>query len=39
MKMKHDSRIYIAGHQGLVGSAILFKSKEEGIHPAPYQNS
>ena len=28
--MKKDSRIFVAGHRGLVGSAILKKLKEEG---------
>jgi len=29
--MKKDSKIYIAGHRGMVGSAILRKLKEEGF--------
>ena len=30
--MKKDAKIYIAGHRGLVGSAILRQLKEEGYH-------
>lgn len=30
MKMNRDSRIFVAGHKGLVGSAIVRKLKEEG---------
>ena len=29
--MKKDNRIYVAGHTGMVGSAIIRKLKEEGI--------
>jgi GDP-L-fucose synthase len=28
--IKHDSRIYVAGHNGLVGSAIVRQLKSEG---------
>ncbi|MBC8457501.1 MAG: NAD-dependent epimerase/dehydratase family protein, partial [Deltaproteobacteria bacterium] len=28
--MKKDSRIYVAGHHGLVGSAIVRKLKDSG---------
>ena len=30
--MNKDSRIYIAGHTGMVGSALLRKLKEQGFH-------
>ncbi|MEX2597952.1 MAG: GDP-L-fucose synthase [Salibacteraceae bacterium] len=30
--MKVDSKIYVAGHRGMVGSAILRKLKTEGFH-------
>jgi len=30
--MEHDSKIFIAGHTGLVGSAIMRKLKGEGYH-------
>jgi len=30
--MKKDSKIYIAGHRGMVGSAIIRKLKNEGFH-------
>ena len=30
--MKRDARIYIAGHQGLVGSALVRRLKREGYH-------
>ena len=30
--MKLDSKIYVAGHRGMVGSAILRKLKNEGYH-------
>ena len=30
--MKKDSKIYIAGHTGMVGSAILRRLKKEGYH-------
>ena len=30
--MNKDSKIYIAGHRGLVGSAILNNLKEKGIY-------
>lgn len=28
--MKHDANIYVAGHRGLVGSAIVRRLKDEG---------
>ena len=37
--MKKDSRIYIAGHKGLVGSAILRKLKTEGYFNIIVQSS
>ena len=30
--MNKDSKIYVAGHRGLVGSAIVRKLKAEGFH-------
>ncbi|HRG37127.1 MAG TPA: NAD-dependent epimerase/dehydratase family protein [Bacteroidia bacterium] len=30
--MKKDSKIFIAGHTGLVGSALVRKLNEEGYH-------
>ena len=35
--MKKDSKIYIAGHRGLVGSAILKKLKEQGYNNLIYK--
>ena len=32
MNMNKDAKIYIAGHQGMVGSAILRRLKKEGYH-------
>jgi len=32
MKLQPSSKIYIAGHRGLVGSAILRRLKKEGFH-------
>ncbi len=29
--MKRDARIYVAGHRGLVGSAIVRRLKHEGF--------
>ncbi|MFB7138934.1 GDP-L-fucose synthase family protein [Gottfriedia sp. NPDC056225] len=37
--MKKDSKIYIAGHRGLVGSAILRKLQEEGYTNLVYRTS
>ena len=37
--MEKSSKIYIAGHRGLVGSAILKKLKEEGYTNLVYQTS
>ena len=31
-KMEHHNKIYVAGHAGLVGSAIVRKLKKEGFH-------
>ncbi|KMP97146.1 GDP-L-fucose synthase [Bacillus wiedmannii] len=37
--MKKDSRIYVAGHRGLVGSAILRKLEEQGYTNLVYKTS
>ena len=37
--MKKDTKIYIAGHRGLVGSAILRKLKEKGYTNLVYRTS
>ena len=37
--MNKDSRIYVAGHRGLVGSAILRKLKEKGYTNLVYRTS
>ncbi|SFD09908.1 GDP-L-fucose synthase [Bacillus sp. UNCCL81] len=37
--MKKDSKIYVAGHRGLVGSAILRKLQEEGYTNLVFRNS
>ena len=37
--MKENSKIYIAGHRGLVGSAILRKLKEKGYTNLIYRTS
>lgn len=37
--MKKDSRIYVAGHRGLVGSAILRKLEEQGYKNLVYKTS
>lgn len=37
--MNKDSKIYIAGHRGMVGSAILRRLQEEGFHNFVYSNS
>ena len=37
--MKKDSRIYVAGHRGLVGSAILRKLEEQGYTNLEYKTS
>ncbi|MEH7350249.1 GDP-L-fucose synthase [Gottfriedia acidiceleris] len=37
--MKKDSKIYVAGHRGLVGSAILRKLQEEGYTNLVYRTS
>lgn len=37
--MKKDSKIYIAGHNGMVGSAILRKLRQEGFHNLIYKSS
>lgn len=37
--MKKDSKIYVAGHRGLVGSAILRKLEEEGYTNLVYKTS
>lgn len=37
--MKKDSKIYVAGHRGLVGSAILRKLKEQGYTNLVYKTS
>lgn len=37
--MKKDSRIYVAGHRGLVGSAILRKLEEQGYMNLVYKTS
>ncbi len=39
LKMKKNSKIYIAGHNGMVGSAILRKLKEEGYTNIIYKTS
>lgn len=38
-KMKKESKIYIAGHRGLVGSAILRKLEKEGYSNLVYRTS
>lgn len=38
-KVKKDSKIYVAGHRGLVGSAILRKLQEEGYTNLVYRSS
>ena len=35
--MKKDSKIYVAGHTGLVGSAIIRKLEEEGYKKLVYR--
>ena len=30
--MEKDAKIYVAGHRGMVGSAILRELKKEGYH-------
>lgn len=37
--MHTDAKIYVAGHQGMVGSAILRKLKENGYHSLVLQTS
>ena len=37
--MEKDSKIYVAGHRGMVGSAILRKLQEEGYHNIIYKTS
>lgn len=37
--MKKTSKIYIAGHQGMVGSAIKQKLKQEGYENLVYRSS
>lgn len=37
--MKKDSKIYVAGHRGLVGSAILRKLEEQGYENLVYKTS
>lgn len=37
--MKNDDKIYIAGHSGLVGSAVLKKLKENGYNDLIYKRS
>jgi len=37
--MKKDAKIYVAGHKGLVGSAIMRKLKEEGYNNLVYRTS
>ncbi|HAS40578.1 MAG TPA: GDP-fucose synthetase [Microscillaceae bacterium] len=37
--MNKDSKIYIAGHRGMVGSAILRKLQKEGFNNFVYSNS
>ena len=37
--MNKDSKIYIAGHKGMVGSAILRKLETEGYHNIVYKSS
>ncbi|OLO27346.1 GDP-fucose synthetase [Priestia megaterium] len=37
--MKYNSKIYVAGHRGLVGSAILRKLKEKGYTNVVYRTS
>lgn len=32
MKMQRDSRIYVAGHAGLIGSAVMRRLEREGYH-------
>lgn len=39
MNMKASDKIYIAGHRGLVGSAIVRKLKEKGYLNLAYKNS
>lgn len=31
--MNQDSKIYIAGHSGLVGSALVMELKKDGYYP------
>ena len=37
--MKKDAKIYVAGHRGLVGSAIMRKLKKEGYNNLVYRTS
>jgi len=37
--MKKDAKIYVAGHRGLVGSAIMKKLKKEGYNNLVYRTS
>lgn len=37
--MRKDSKIYVAGHRGLVGSAILTKLQEKGYTNLIYRTS
>ena len=37
--MEKDSKIYIAGHRGMVGSAILRRLKEEGYSNLLFRSS
>jgi GDP-L-fucose synthase len=37
--MKKDTKIYVAGHRGLVGSAIMRKLKKEGYNNLVYRTS
>jgi len=37
--MKKDAKIYVAGHRGLVGSAIMRKLKQEGYNNLVYRTS
>ena len=37
--LKKDSKIYVAGHRGMVGSAILRKLQNEGYNNIIYRTS